>query len=626
MSNKKFSGISVGVACILFSAVSFICGAQELSGDQVLTNAKKWYAAGRYDSTVAVIRLYLKNNGKDPSAQQLVPLLIEGAVRTKEYTLVTRLLPLYITKYPSSPFLPRVYYCQGLVCAAAKADGAGALVAFSNAAQRGVTTPVDSMIRVNIAALVDNGKLTKNIVDSLKSVAPGVLTSKVAEYCDYRVALRIYASGSNNEFRTVVDRFFSTYKNSIYTAELKALAFAPQDEFAVQSQKPLNPVPTVMSDGIIRIGLLAPQSGVNADLGKKIEQGVALALTEHAKLSSLKITVVSCDTKSDLVVTARTMTDLISRQHVPVIIGPVLSEEAVVASSILMNNPAAVLITPTATDDGIASLAPTVFQMNVTLDVLGAKVAQYATENLSIKDFVIVSPLSKYGTLLAESFKKTVLANGGQIIAEDYFNEGMEDFSQLMRGIKFKVAQARWEKMALSHGTSYKRVAREDSSYVNDSTVAIGGFFIPGEAEDAAKIAAYVNFARIKTQLLGSTGWHVPKLISSGKSYVQNALFSSNFQPDSKGAAWGAFASAFKERYKEEPDRVAALGYDAANLVCKVLRENGGVARPDSVAAGLGRVREYDGATGMISLDPKLRLNTQALIFKIKDNAFVRVQ
>ena len=161
-----------------------------------------------------------------------------------------------------------------------------------------------------------------------------------------------------------------------------------------------------------------------------------------------------------------------------------------------------------------------------------------------------------------------------------------------------------------------------------DSTLQVGGLFIPAESEDVTMIAPQVLFHRVHTQLLGSTGWQNPKTILDGKEYVNDALFSTNFQPggdDDK--AWLDFKSVYKARYSVEPERIAALGFDAAELILQVIKDHGSNnASAAQISQALAAIKNYKGASGPITFDPIARVNTEAEIIKIEDKHFIRVQ
>jgi branched-chain amino acid transport system substrate-binding protein len=139
-------------------------------------------------------------------------------------------------------------------------------------------------------------------------------------------------------------------------------------------------------------------------------------------------------------------------------------------------------------------------------------------------------------------------------------------------------------------------------------------------------IAPQVAFNRIHTQILGSNGWQSQKVLKDGSTYVQGAMISATVEPDQSTPLWMDFKKAFKARFNYEPDRITALGYDAANLIIKAV-QNAGIDNPSRFAEALMKVHGYQGLSGAISFDQsKFGNNTESAIMKITPNGFIRVQ
>jgi branched-chain amino acid transport system substrate-binding protein len=85
------------------------------------------------------------------------------------------------------------------------------------------------------------------------------------------------------------------------------------------------------------------------------------------------------------------------------------------------------------------------------------------------------------------------------------------------------------------------------------------------------------------------------------------------------------FTKAYKKRYNTEPDRIAALGYDAAALMMKAIRKTGG-DDPKRIRDVLTQVHRYHGISGVVSFEKGRRANNESAVYKISEDGFVRVQ
>lgn len=574
----------------------------------VLRKATELYDTGDYDSTVAVIRTYLNRHGKDPSTEYLVPLLVEALTRTGDTKYSQKLLSIYFRRFPKSPYIARMLYLDG-IGKSRQEEYAKAVMSFSGALERGLAPALDSLVDTNIHLLCRNALTPEELAELAGSEA---LHPRVAEIISYWQVRKLYGTGQIAKAKHAAEQFDQRHGRSDYADKVKNIASK------VESR----------ARGRVVVGLLAPLSGYDADIGKRIVRGAQVAVDRHNKTGKPKISLLISDTRSSMVATAHQTRALADTHNVSMILGPVLSRNAVVTASMVAGENV-VMLSPTATEDGIAGLGRNVFQMNVTMGVLGSKIARYAMENLNIREFAVLSPLSEYGRILSRGFAEEVRQRGGEIVAEESFDEGANDFRPQFKSLRRKLAMHRWEKEAAAEGGGYngtRRSARADSAIVRDSVLSVGGLFIPAEAEDVVMLAPQVFFYKIQTQMLGATGWHNPKVILDGKRYVNNAIFVTNFETEKHSDTWKNFRDAYHARFSMEPDRVAALGYDAAKLACRTYRRIGAGASAEKVTDALLGVRKYHGVSGVVSFDPEQGMNTEAAIMKISNKRYLRVE
>ncbi|MBN1578589.1 MAG: ABC transporter substrate-binding protein [Chitinispirillaceae bacterium] len=568
-----------------------------------LQKSIRLYEYGKYDSTILVIRDHLRKHGKEEQTEQLVPLVTEALVRRGEFVSAHRLISMYRTKYPQSPFIPRLWYIEGIALAREE-KYPGAITAFSMALKTGVSYTLDSLVILNTE------KICMHMAsEEFSELDARDIHRRLVEIMKFYEIEKLITLGQFAKAVTCADGFRQAYPRSRYGVVLR--------EWITRAQE--------AKKGTLQIGLLAPISGEEEEIGKQVVQGAQLAISRLQPQNGQTVKCVVLDTRGNMMTTAQKTRELLDEHKVSVIIGPVLSQTATVTAAMLIDKPN-VMISPTATDEGIADMGENVFQMNVTIGVLGRKIARYAIENLSIKEFVILAPRTAYGRILAASFKEELKKRNLELLAEEYYEEGANDYREQFQNIRKKLLTRHLERLSTERGTDFRGViTRRDSILYSDSTLAVGGLFIPGDAEDVVMLAPQVMFHRIRTQILGSSGWHQPKVLKDGKRYVFNAVISTSFELDQSGKEWGDFVKAYKKRYNTEPDRVAALGYDAATLVMKAIRETGG-DDPKRIREVLARTDRFHGISGIVSFEEGRRANNECAVYKITESGFVRVQ
>jgi ABC-type branched-subunit amino acid transport system substrate-binding protein len=571
--------------------------------------ASEYYKVSQYDSCSAAIRVFLKIHGNDNAAEYLVPLLIESSVREKDFSLGQRLFQIYLKRYPASLFMPRLWYLDGMFLTKSE-NYSAALAAFSNALGGGVSGALDSLTIANVQRICEK-VLTADELDALSGRSD--MHPRIVEVLKYYDIVKLFESGQLVGAKQKAVQYLATYERGPHAASVRDI-----DNKAGEAQR-----------GIVQIGMLVPLSGNEAEIGRQIVQGAQLAFDQYTATSGARLKLIMCDTRGNMIETAKKTKELVYEHHAPVILGPVLSQDAVVAASILMEKDV-VMLSPTANEDGIAGLGPYIFQMNVTLGTLGAKIARYAMDNLNIRDFAIIGPGNDYAAALSRGFRQEVEKSGREIVSEETYEPGTQDFKVQFDNLKTRLLMRKQQRTPVEKslaGDAVPSPKTDAKLLAADSSYEIGGIFLPAEAEDVAMLAPQAAFHRIKTQLLGSTGWHNPKVVVDGKEYVGNALFSSNL-PAGTGMEkeWADFKVLYKGRFGVDPDRVAALGYDAASLITVALRQAGTSASAPQIAQALSAIKGYRGASGPISFDGGQRINTEASIIKIKDKQFIRVQ
>ncbi|MFW5774780.1 MAG: ABC transporter substrate-binding protein [Chitinivibrionales bacterium] len=593
--------------CLCVVAVSSFVFSQD-DAQKVLETAREYYQKGSYDSTISVIRKFLKSHGKDESTEYIVPLLMEALVRKGDQKYFDQLFKVYRDRFPNSAYMGRLLYLRGVQLARDKKHQ-DAVVAFSQAYEKGIPSSLNKLIADNVH-LICRKVLT---IDDLSRLTVKDLHGRVAEIVAYYEFRRLYKEKQGFRAKRKAEEFLQKYPSSRYRSEAREIVNRSRTSDRNQ----------------VAVGLMAPISGYDADIGKLVVRGVQLAVEQHNRKGGLQIKLAISDTRGNMIETARKTRELVDGFDVPAIIGPILSSDAVVTASMVMDRDV-VMITPTATDEGIALLGPTLFQVNVTLGMLGRKIAQYAMENINIKEFAIISPHSEYGRVLTEAFTEEVKKRGGEIIAEEYFEEGTTDFRMQFERIRSNILARRREQMTVDQGVSIDQVhqtAYEDSIKYLDSTLSVGGLFIPAESEDVVMIAPQAAFNRIRTQLLGSNGWHSSKTILDGKKYVNDALISTSIEIDMSNPEWTQFVRLYKDRYGSEPDKVVApLSYDAANMLFEAIGSADDLEDGKEIARRLRAIQNYTGVSGAISFHGTDGANKETAIMKIKNKKFIRVQ
>ena len=363
--------------------------------------------------------------------------------------------------------------------------------------------------------------------------------------------------------------------------------------------------------GMPTVLVLAPLSGDFAEFGAAAIQGVLLA-QEQAGLTK-KVNVRIADTRADAALALMRTQQAVNQDSIIAVIGPIMSAPAATVAAWLGSNFQNIpMLTPTATDDGIAKMGPNIFQVNITMDNLAQSIADFATKCLDIREFAVLSPLGDYGSSMSSSFTRAVERRGGKIVAFRNYEEGRPDYKtefDLLRDVRFKQDNRRRN---IARGASDLDAVspKERRFYMSDSTFNIPGIFIPAtNPADAGAMVSQVAFNRFSGVMLGTSGWYGRELLIRGKRLVDSSFFSvPALDMNGNSENYDKFAKAFQERWGTEPgeDKVSGLSFDAANIVFSTLAR-----KPESLTNAINNTELFKGVYGDIKFKRGANVNTK---------------
>jgi branched-chain amino acid transport system substrate-binding protein len=322
----------------------------------------------------------------------------------------------------------------------------------------------------------------------------------------------------------------------------------------------------------IPVGFYGALTGSTATFGQSGRKGVSLALDEVnagggvlGDRLSLRIE----DDRGEPAEAASAVTKLISRDHVVALIGEAASSRTLAAAPIAQANEIP-MITPSSTNPQVTRVGTYVFRMCYTDDFQGDMLARFAAETLHARSAaLLVDVKSDYSVGLAAAFRRAFNGAGGAVTSEQRYSEGDTDFSAQLTEIRSRPPDV---------------------------------LFVPGYYTEVGLIARQKKSLAVGGTLLGGDGWDSPRLTEIAGDAADGAYFSNHYSPDDPFPATARFVAAFRARYHEAPDSVAALSYDAGRLLADAIRRAGEASGP-RIRQALAATRGFDGVTGNLSFD-----------------------
>ncbi len=288
---------------------------------------------------------------------------------------------------------------------------------------------------------------------------------------------------------------------------------------------------------------------------------------------------------------------LIERDEVLALVGPQSSRQAVPAGEVADNSEVP-MISPWATNPEVTFDRPWVFRA-AFLDPFQAPVAaNFAEKQFNAKTAAVLFEVSNdYSKGLADFFKETweKKHGPGSVVAFESHGPKDQDFSAQIT----KIIAAKPDFIFLPENYSF---------------VAL----IVPQARDLGYTGPF----------MGSDAWGSAELASLCGEPCNGQFFSTHYAAAGAQGATKEFIEKYKARYGYVPDDIAALTWDAVNLVLKAIQDVGEV-KPNlederaAIRDAMANIKSFEGITGTMSFDEQGDPIKCAVVVRIEKGEFL---
>jgi branched-chain amino acid transport system substrate-binding protein len=218
-----------------------------------------------------------------------------------------------------------------------------------------------------------------------------------------------------------------------------------------------------------------------------------------------------------------------------------------------------------------------------------ANFADFAEKTLKVRKVaLLVDTKSDYSVGLAKNFKQTLLANKGEIVSERNYSGGDKDFRAQLTTIKAAKPEA---------------------------------VFVPGYYTDVGLIIRQARQIGVRVPMFGGDGWEAPSLPLVAGSAIEGTYYSTHYSAEENRPEVKEFVKKYTAKFGSEPDAMAALGYDSAQLLADAIKRAGttdSVKLRDAIAA----TKDFPAVTGRITLDAHRNATKPAVVMKATGNKY----
>jgi branched-chain amino acid transport system substrate-binding protein len=332
---------------------------------------------------------------------------------------------------------------------------------------------------------------------------------------------------------------------------------------------------------VIKIATQSPLSGPQAALGEQIKLGAELAIEDaKARFRALgfDLQLVPYDDQANPDVGVANANRIINDPDILGVVGHLNSGVAIPASEVYARV-GLVMVSPANTAPRVTDRRlPNVNRICGRDDVQGPVGAEYAVNNLKVKNVFIIHDKTTYGQGLAEEFKKRLEALGGKAVAF-VGTEEQANFVPIINQI---------------------RGARP-----TPELVYFGGIY--------SQIGPFVKQLRergLRTRVMGGDGLDSSEFVRlAGKDNAAGTFYTTVAGPVSAFPKAREVAQKFKQKYGKDIEGFGIYAYDAANVILMALenaiKASGGRKPTRELVSQEVRKVRMEGLTGSIEFDDK---------------------
>lgn len=351
---------------------------------------------------------------------------------------------------------------------------------------------------------------------------------------------------------------------------------------------------------VVKIAVPSPFTGPAAGYGDNVKAGVAMKIEEvNAKggVNGKKIEAVYFDEQCDPKEAATVGTKIAGDKDLVAIVGHLCSGAHLAALPNYLRAGVAAM-SPTATNVTISDKNKdskgTVWSFRNVYrdDFQGTFLADYISKVLGLKKVAIFFANSDYGIGLKDAFTKQAKVVGLEIVGEEAYKEGSQDFTPQLTKLKAAAPQA---------------------------------IFISGYYNEGALIADQAKKLGINVPKFGADGLDNADYIKLAGPAADDTYLTTPFLAETAGPEAKAFVDAYKAKFNRDVDWMSANAYDAAGMIIEAIGKVG----PDRakireyLASINSKEKAYKGITGLTYFNEKGDTTKPAFVKMVKGGKFV---
>jgi branched-chain amino acid transport system substrate-binding protein len=324
----------------------------------------------------------------------------------------------------------------------------------------------------------------------------------------------------------------------------------------------------------VRVGFLTIKSGALAAGGRQMEEGLALFLKErNHTIAGRKVELITADTGGQPAMTKNKTQELVERNKVHVVIGPLAAFEALAIDAYVQQAQIPVISPSAAAEDMTQrKLNPFFVRAVATSAQPHHPLGEYAAKELKYKRIATIADDFAFGHEITSGFQRTFEGNGGKVVQKLWSPLNVADYGSYIGQIKTNVDAV----FAAFAGANGLRFLQQYKDYGLKGKIPVLG------AMTTTDEGIIKNMGDEAVGVI-SAGWYTAMI---------------------KSPANEKFVKAVNREYKADPGYYTMGAYNAGLFLEEALKAvNGKIEEKKAFMAALKKTHLKEGPLGEIILD-----------------------
>jgi branched-chain amino acid transport system substrate-binding protein len=350
-----------------------------------------------------------------------------------------------------------------------------------------------------------------------------------------------------------------------------------------------HPTEAAAADEIV-FGEYGSLTGSEANFGQSTHNGVMMAVEDVNATGGIlgkKLRVVTYDDQGKTAEVGTAVTRLVTRDQVTAVIGEVASSLSLAGGQICQQH-GVPMVSPSSTNPKVTEIGDYVFRVCFVDPFQGYAAARFITDPKERQGLdlsrvaLLVDQRQAYSQGLAKSFIEALAELGGEVVANESYQGGDQDFSAQLSRIKEAAPEV---------------------------------LYVPGYYTDVANVAKQARAFGITAPFVGGDGWESVQEIAAGA--LDGSYYTNHYAFDEDRPAVHRFVTRYRALYHHVPDSLSALGYDSVMLLRDAIIRTR-TTDHQAVRDALAKTRGFEGVTGKIIIDAKRNAVKPAVVLEIQ--------